>query len=375
MEAKATARGAAGQHKGKNKTKVGCDQQSGMGNDRECFRKDGHISANCPTRGETLRLQAMGFAITGGGFYNIEVEQIREEEMGDQFVTVIKFDNQKPLSALQVSDELKNLVDDLWDWQVTKVSESEFTVRFPSRATLKMGTGSGKLYLPLSKSKVSIREVFIAPRPGKAFPPTWVQLTGLPRDMIEKDRLMAGMVMIGRPLEGTVQLTVNGDPYTIGLQAELGRRDSGGARDGGPPRPPAPPRDDDGDEESEVCSQETWNRHGWKKSNDKEQGQAEEVESQKGGDTGAARLSSELGSFSAPQLGRSMAGPFNQHGSNVLAFPSLLVGERSKAVPTAVDVEGVALKKSCAVGVALDADNLSLVSGETASQVLDPTSD
>jgi hypothetical protein len=44
-----------------------------------------------------LRLHAMGFAFTGGGFYNIEVEPTREEEKGDQFVAVIKFDNQKPL--------------------------------------------------------------------------------------------------------------------------------------------------------------------------------------------------------------------------------------------------------------------------------------
>jgi hypothetical protein len=164
-----------------------------MGNGRECFRcgrtghfqsecefdplcvlcsKEGHILANFPTRGKTIRLQAMGFAITGGVFYNIEVEPIRDEEKGDQFVAVIKFDNQKPLSAMQVSDELKNLVDDLWDWQVTKVSESEFMGRFPSRATLKMSTGSGKLYLPLSKSEVSIREAFLTPRPKKAFPST-----------------------------------------------------------------------------------------------------------------------------------------------------------------------------------------------------------
>jgi hypothetical protein len=83
-----------------------------------------------------LKLQATGFAITCGGFYNIEVEPIRDEEKGDQFVAVIKFDRQQPLSVIQLSDELKNLVDDLWDWQVTKVSESEFTVCFPSWATL-----------------------------------------------------------------------------------------------------------------------------------------------------------------------------------------------------------------------------------------------
>jgi hypothetical protein len=223
-----------------------------------------------------------------------------------------------------------------------------------------MSTGSGKLYLLLSKAEVSIREAFLPPRPGKAFPSTWVKLTGLPRDMIEKDRLMAGMVMIGRPLEvdelsrrkwttepvrmrfqcrfperikGTVQLTVNGEPYTVGVQAELGRSGPGGAGDGGPPKPPAPPRDDDGDDESEEHSHEAWNRHGWKKNGDKDQCQGGEVDSQKGGGADSASLAAVLGSFSAPQLGREVAGHFNQYGSNMRVFPALVAGRLPKQWP------------------------------------------
>jgi hypothetical protein len=86
----------------------------------------------------------MGHAITGGRFFNIDVEPIRDDGQGDQFAAVVKFKG-STLSETQLSDELKNLVDDLWDWQVTKVTELEFTVRFPSRATLKMSTGSGKV--------------------------------------------------------------------------------------------------------------------------------------------------------------------------------------------------------------------------------------
>ncbi|KAK1646860.1 hypothetical protein QYE76_064665 [Lolium multiflorum] len=162
--------------------------------------KEGHSSVSCPTRGKPLLLQSMGHAISGGGFFNIDVEPIRDEGQGDQFAAVVKFKG-APLSDSQLSDELKNLVDDLWDWQVTKVTESEFTVKFPSRATLKMSTGSGKLYLPLSKTGGEIREAFLAPHPGKALPSTWVRLTGVPRDLLEVDRLMAAMVMVRRPLE------------------------------------------------------------------------------------------------------------------------------------------------------------------------------
>ncbi|KAK1665836.1 hypothetical protein QYE76_053995 [Lolium multiflorum] len=160
-----------------------------------CSKED-HISANCPTRGRPLMLQQMGHAFTGCGFYNIEVDPIREEAKGAQFTAVIRFAN-NPLSEAELSGELKSLVDECWDWQVTRQSESEFSVQFPSRATLKLSTGSGKLHLPLSDVDVHIREAFVAPKPGKPFPSVWVQLTGLPRDVLVRDRLMASLVLVG----------------------------------------------------------------------------------------------------------------------------------------------------------------------------------
>jgi hypothetical protein len=39
-----------------------------------------------------------------------------------------------------LSDELKYLMDFSWDWEVTRVSETEFTMLFPSRETLRMNT-------------------------------------------------------------------------------------------------------------------------------------------------------------------------------------------------------------------------------------------
>jgi hypothetical protein len=99
-----------------------------------------------------MRLQTMGHAITGGGFYNIDVAPLRGGEgKGEVFSAIIKF-GAAPLSAVQLSDELKHLVDVLWDWQVCKLTDSEFSVVFPTRQTLKLSTGSGKLHLPLSKT-------------------------------------------------------------------------------------------------------------------------------------------------------------------------------------------------------------------------------
>jgi hypothetical protein len=79
------------------------------------------------------------------------------------------------MSESPLSNELKHVVDDAWDWQVAKVSESEFSVQFSSRETLRMSTQSGRIFLPLSQSEAKIREAFIEVRPGMAFPSMWVQ--------------------------------------------------------------------------------------------------------------------------------------------------------------------------------------------------------
>jgi hypothetical protein len=106
------------------------------------------MAASCPTRDKVLRLQNMGHAISGCGFYNIDVEQLRGGlGNGDVFAVIIKF-NSALLSEEQLFDELKLLVDELWDWQVWKISDLEFSVDFPTRQTMELSTGTGKLYLP-----------------------------------------------------------------------------------------------------------------------------------------------------------------------------------------------------------------------------------
>jgi hypothetical protein len=134
------------------------------------------------------------------GFFNIDVEPFQPWENGEVFAAVIRFMS-APLSDIQVSNELKHLVDEAWDWQAVKISESEFSVRFPSRETLRMSTRSGNIFLPLSQSEAKIREAFLEVRPGKAFPSAWVQISGLPKDLMAKDRIMAALTMVGRTMD------------------------------------------------------------------------------------------------------------------------------------------------------------------------------
>ncbi|XP_051181982.2 uncharacterized protein [Lolium perenne] len=311
---------------------------------------EGHASANCTSRGKFLRLQTMGHAIAGAGFFAIEVDPIKGKSNGETFSAVIKFKG-TPLSPVQLSDELKDLVDELWDWQVCRLSETEFSVCFPSQATLRMGTRHGKLFLPINKVEVAIREAFLSPKPSLSLPSVWVQLSGVPEDLMEVDRLMAAMVLIGRPLEvdelslrkfrtepirmrfqcrfpervkGTVQLVVNGEGYDISVRAELGGRSGGNSS--GPAPAPSPPGDDDQDDEDYddlSPSEEEWNDLGKKdtekrnkavaeKSQDASKGK-EHAQEVRGGGQGAG------GYHSAPPLGgtESRLRFLDEYGSNL----------------------------------------------------------
>jgi hypothetical protein len=155
-----------------------------------------------------------------------------------------------------------------------------------------MGTRSGRLFLPIHKVEVEIREAFLEPQPSMVLPSTWVQISGLPSSLMETDRLMAAMVRVGRPLEvdqlslrkfitepirmrfqckfperihGLVPLVVNGESFSIGLQAEGADR-GGGSGSGNPPRsPPGDDNQDDDDEYDDLSpSEEEWNRCGRK---------------------------------------------------------------------------------------------------------------
>jgi hypothetical protein len=143
----------------------------------------------------------MGHAITGGRFFNIDDEPLRSgPNSGEIYAVMIKFKD-APLIEDKLAGELKLLVDDLWDWQVNKLSESEFGVVFPSRATLRLTTASGKLFLPLSEKETEIREAFLSPKPSLVLLSAWVRLTGVPEDLMTKERLMAAFMMVGRPID------------------------------------------------------------------------------------------------------------------------------------------------------------------------------
>ncbi|KAK1650697.1 hypothetical protein QYE76_068502 [Lolium multiflorum] len=281
----------------------------------------------------------MGHGNTGVGFFNIDVEPLRSgQRKGEVFSAVIKF-NTIPLSEEQLSDELKHLVDKLWDWQVKRVSETEFSVVFPTRQTLRLCTGRGKLYLPLCKIETKIREAFCDPKPFLVLPSAWVQLTGVLEDLLERERLMASFAMVGRAIDVDDLSLQKWESEPV--RAESGPRGGLGGGSGVPP--PPPPRQDKDDEDEDFSDDGStdieWNKHGRRKKGDQQEdpdkGRVGTIEAEGAQSTGKQAV----GTMSAPVAGRVWEGPnlrisSNQYSSNLemqlglsktLAMPAVVV--------------------------------------------------
>ncbi|KAK1696065.1 hypothetical protein QYE76_012762 [Lolium multiflorum] len=354
-----------GQPKGKNKASVAKAGAPAAGECFKCGREghyqsectfeplcvvcsgEGHASANCPSKGNSLRLQSMGHAISGGGFFNIDVEPLQGASfLGEVSAAVIRFDS-SPLSEEQLSDKLKHLVDEMWDWQVCRLSDTEFSVVFLSRETMRLSTGSGKLHIPLSKRDTAIREAFLSPKPSLVLPSTWVRLTGVPENLLSKERMRAAFVMVGcmtdldelsvhkrdrEPIrarfqcrypdriKGSVQVFVNGEVYTVGVQAEAPPRGGAGGSGGAPPPPPR--KDTEDDLSDEYSTDDEWKHGRRRKNQEPEQNNSGQQQSKGGaaGPPGAKACDKEMGSQSAPPATRGLEAldlPIFQYGSNL----------------------------------------------------------
>ncbi|KAK1695684.1 hypothetical protein QYE76_012381 [Lolium multiflorum] len=163
---------------------------------------EGHSSANCPSRGKGLRLQTMGHAISGRGFYNIDVEPMRAGlGNGEVFAAIIKGSPTRVLGGLP-----------------------------PARPAPEHR--ERKLHLPSKTDTASARPL----GPCLAWSSFYLGCArlGFPRTSMTKDRLMAAFPMIGRPIEV--------DELSI--------------------RPPPPPNDGlDDDDLDDIPSDSEWNKH------------------------------------------------------------------------------------------------------------------
>jgi hypothetical protein len=115
--------------------------------------------------------------------------------------TVIAGENR--LNPELLSQDLKALVEGTWDWQVRRLSDTGFSVVFPTKDSLNMCKNlcknAGGIALPISTVSV----LFADPQPifwaSAQLAKVWVHLDGVPDCLRKKELLLEGTKMLGRP--------------------------------------------------------------------------------------------------------------------------------------------------------------------------------
>ncbi|KAM0831647.1 hypothetical protein ACQ4PT_065362 [Festuca glaucescens] len=265
---------------------------------------DGHTTGMCPKANKKASRQWYGYAVDGVGFHCLEMDDalLTAGSGGgpDHAALVIAVENTMTCDLL--TQDLKALVEDNWDWRVRRISDTDFAVVFPTKASLNLCKNLCKnasgIALPVSKISVLFADATVMPQALLALSKIWVHLSGVPEALRNVELLLEGTKMLGRPrvvdeeslanldgpvmmlfhshapdkLPSSVLLFANMQGFRLGVSVEFAKPAAVG-----PSKPPPPGPDDKGDDEEEEEETEDQSRSGphWKRSNTKNKDKGE----------------------------------------------------------------------------------------------------
>lgn len=150
----------------------------------------GHVVDSCPEwMNVQLAAQYYGSANSGLGFYHIDVEQ-----RGNRFQHWAGMDNFGLFSIVQgvideegILDNLRNLFDKEWNWQLKKAEENSYIVRFPPNKRVEnLVVGSETMfYLKKNGVMASLKSWDGNIEPVGKLEEVWVQIRGMPPKWVD----------------------------------------------------------------------------------------------------------------------------------------------------------------------------------------------
>jgi hypothetical protein len=144
---------------------------------------------------------------------------VAEAPESENEVILIAVENH--LTCELLPQDLKALVEDNWDWRVRRISDTDFSVICPTRASLTLcknlcRTGGGGIALPVSKVSVLFADPAPHLRASTLLAKIWVQLLDVPPCLRRVDLLMEGTKILGRPrMVDEESLAVKGGPVQM----------------------------------------------------------------------------------------------------------------------------------------------------------------
>lgn len=130
----------------------------------ECYGLKGH------------KLKLFGFGIKQG-FYCIEIpEAINQNQGNGANIRVLEGDADEK----KIEEELKNLIDNKWDWQVKKLSREEFVVNFPNKQSLDIFSKMSELSTTIHNIKIRVLKNDLDPEATGKLHMVWMKIYGMP---------------------------------------------------------------------------------------------------------------------------------------------------------------------------------------------------
>ena len=121
------------------------------------------------------RLKMYGFGISGQGFYSIEIPDKEKPNKFSGLITVLE----GIPTGDKLDEELKNLVDEKWDFQVREMSKKDFRAVFSDQVSLDTFAKLTAVELSLHGLKVKISKSNIDPAATCILQTTWVKVSGI----------------------------------------------------------------------------------------------------------------------------------------------------------------------------------------------------
>uniref|UniRef100_A0A804R877 CCHC-type domain-containing protein n=2 Tax=Zea mays TaxID=4577 RepID=A0A804R877_MAIZE len=170
--------------------------QSECSNEPLCYKCKGfgHMAAECHMQ---RKLRLFGFGMPEQGFFGIDISENKEQMAG--LVASIHVLEGEP-NEEKLEEELKNLVQENWEFRVRRVDKFDFIASFPDKGSLETYAKLNSLEMPIYRFRVKIGKTSVDPKASAELQSVWVKIFNIPEKAREKIIVKEVASLVGKPV-------------------------------------------------------------------------------------------------------------------------------------------------------------------------------
>jgi hypothetical protein len=148
-------------------------------------------------------LHLCGYGLPGHIFYALDIPEATQESKADADAPVraMIFVLEGRGTKFRIKTELQYLVDSKWDWDVQRISGSEFLVNIPSKAVMNLLTKMGKINFVTVDILAITEETTLDPGVFQVLQLVWVRAVGVLDNARIEFAIMELARLVGDPEE------------------------------------------------------------------------------------------------------------------------------------------------------------------------------